>query len=250
LACLIGFILTTERSKDHRAVGWGLIGGSLALIPLFTWFQIRRARRRDLQPDIMGLLFDTRQQVQIGDVQLWPEAKQLGPILRVRLVLQNITDGARAFDLDLPVRAGAEALADPAIPTHVEIGPAGVSVVRIDIPLQSDGKSRTVRLGFLAKVSGRGGKQVRFCDRPLMLQKPSLLALAGGGLGGGFIGGFLAPHAGEAFLEIRTNGLETRQSSLTRSEVEVTSIWIAGDPVDEAKLGEAARTVLERSPSA
>jgi hypothetical protein len=246
-----GLILYFSVRHSDWMIGLWVVVGSVAMVVLLIGLDIRSRRKPDLQPDLLASLVPSREIVQTGDAHFALKARQQGRAILLELLVQNVFDAPRAFDLSTQVVRGSDILAQ-APPVRLELAGAGLSGARVSMPLGALDRPSDVAIVVSADTRGSGGRKVRFRRRSLMWKPPAawmnVATAAQGGAIGGAISGFSkgsvrsSPHT-TLTLTVQPDG--TAPPADAQARVDTRPMWAPGEAADVPKLQAAARQFFD-----
>jgi hypothetical protein len=227
---------------SERMIGVYVLLGTAVAAALLIRSDRRAARRPDAQPDVLEGLVPADEIVETGDVHFALKAKPHGSVVVLELLVQNLFDAPRTFELQAELVSDADAAAPPLPPIELGVPGAGLSAVRVTIPLAATGQRREVAIAVVADTRGEGGRRVRFARRLTMWKPPpgwvKVATAAHGGAVGGLIHGFLkgsAAHSPATTLTV-TVGPAAPAPPDARVRVKSQPIWAPGDATDATGL--------------
>jgi hypothetical protein len=243
---LIGAVplLFTQQRPSERMICVYVIAGTAATAALLIWSELHRRRKPDLQPDVLASVVPAGEIVETGDVHFALKARPYRSAIQLELLVQNLYDAPRTFDLKAEVVAPADAKTAGLVPIAVGVAGAGVSAARILIPLGPLRQRCDLAIAILADTRGGGGRKVRFRRRQLMWKPPAMWVKVATVGHGGAIGGIIQGLKGTPVYTAATTltvtvgpiAGATAAAPDLQPQIDTHPLWATGDSADERTL--------------
>jgi hypothetical protein len=247
LMLAIGFACNAP--PRQQILAYGLVGGMVLIVAMLTVLHRRSVGRRDLEPDVLAILFDAQEIRECDGVHLVGRARQVDAAIRWEFAVQNLMSAPRRAEIKISALNDENGIMGQAPTVVVALGASAVAVTRIDVPLRPTARGCTLAVQYQVRTSGDGGKRVRFARRDVIAEPNNTLATAT--IATGLIAGAPgAVRAGRSLLEdgflpaIEVDiepgwGAQVTATSGASAALAAKSsavLWTPGDEVDHDRL--------------
>ena len=180
---------------------------------LMFWWEYRRPRPTDRQPDILTQLFPPKHVLKIGTVHAVMAARQSHHSLKLMVVVQNRRDGPGRFTL----RVSGRRLGARFPVLDCDVPGSGVVLATALVPVRPPASAKKRRLHLRVTRAKSAGRTVRFADHKT-------------------IGVFLPWLGWDTWLGLQLAPTERANEVEQASEWSTDTIWSVDAPIDAASI--------------